>query len=69
MYDTNRIIVTLSSPATLWGGKILQSEGAKLNNDFLLKASIELVRRAGYYLASSAVKYDGTSEEITITLT
>lgn len=63
-----KIVISLNSPATLWGGKILQSERAKLNNNFLLKAAMELVNRAGYYSASSSIKYDGTSEEITITI-
>jgi hypothetical protein len=63
--DGNKIIISLSSSATLWGGKILQSEGAKLNNNFLLKAAVELVSRAGYS-SSPSVKYEGTSEDISL---
>jgi hypothetical protein len=62
-----KIVISLNSPATLWGGKILQSEGAKLSNNFLLKAATELIKRAGYS-SSSSVKYDATSEDITISI-
>lgn len=61
------LMISLNSPATLWGGKILLSEKATLTNNFLLKAVTELIKRAGY-LSSSSSKYDGTSEYITISI-
>ena len=62
-----KLVMNLVSPANLWGGKILQTEKAKLNNNFLLKAATELLRRAGYS-SSSFVKYDRTNEVITISI-
>ncbi len=62
-----KITVLLNSSATLWGGKILQSEGAKLSNNFFLVTATELLKRAGFS-TSSRVKYDVASEEITITI-
>ena len=59
--------VTLMAPATLWGGKVLQGDGDKLNNSFLLKTATELVSRAGYRTSSSVV-FDGSNEEISITI-
>jgi hypothetical protein len=62
-----KIIISLNAPVTLWGGTILQMEGAALNNDFLQKTVMELLKRAGY-LSTSQVKYDGLREELTITI-
>ncbi|KAG7355975.1 hypothetical protein IV203_000661 [Nitzschia inconspicua] len=59
--------VTLQAPAILWGGRVLQSEGQPLSNDFLLKAVAELIGRSGYRCTSST-KFDGVSEEITVTI-
>jgi hypothetical protein len=42
-------------------------ERATVSNDFVLKAATELIRRAGYTLSSS-IKYEGTDEEISITI-
>lgn len=52
---------------TVWSGKVLQADGAKLSNSFLTKAATELINRAGYQV-SSAIKYEGTSENIAITI-
>lgn len=60
-----KFLISLNGPATLWGGKILQQEGAKLSNNFVQKVATELIHRAGY-ASSSSVKYDGTSEEMLI---
>ena len=62
-----KLVINLVSPANFWGGQILQREKAKLNNNFLLKAATELLRRAGYS-SSSFVKYDRTNEVITISI-
>ena len=59
--------ILLNAPATLWGGKILQKEKARLSNSFLQKAATELIFRAGY-ISSSSVKYEGTDEYISITI-
>ena len=60
--------VTLSAPATLWSGKVLQAEGDPLDNDFLLKTMNEYIRRKGYQTTKSVIKYEGGTEELTITV-
>ena len=60
-------LITLNAPATLWGGRILQMEGAPLSNDFLVKAVKEYINRVGYNVLT-AIKYDGSTEEIAITI-
>lgn len=62
-----KFVISLNAPATVWGGKILQKEGATLSNNFILKAATEFINRVGYSVTSS-VKYDGTKEEIVITI-
>jgi hypothetical protein len=62
-----KFVVTLQAPAILWGGRVLQIEGEPLSNDFLLKTLTELIARAGYRCKSST-KFDGISEDITITI-
>lgn len=61
-------VVTLSAPATLWSGKVLQAEGDPLDNDFLLKTLTEYIRRSGYENTKSSIKYDGATEELAITV-
>lgn len=63
-----KYVVTLSASATLWSGKVLQSEGDPLDNNFLLKTLTEYIRRSGYDNTKSSIKYDGQTEEITITV-
>ena len=60
--------VILSAPANLWSGKVLQSEGDPLDNDFLLKTIREYIRRCGYETQKSSIKYDGNDEELIITV-
>jgi len=60
--------ITLGTPATLWSGKALQFRRANPTNSFILKAATELIRRAGYEIASSSVSYDGNQEISTLTL-
>ncbi len=62
-----KFLISLNAPATIWGGRILQTQGSTLSNDFVLKVATELINRAGYAIASS-IKYDGTIEEIAITI-
>jgi hypothetical protein len=62
-----KFVITLQAPAILWGGKVLQSEGEPLSNDFLLKTVATLIGRTGYQ-CTSATKFDGVSEEITVTI-
>ena len=59
--------IVLNSPATLWGGEVLQQEGAAVNNSFILKAVTEFLKRSGS-MCSSTIKYDGTKEIVTVTL-
>lgn len=63
-----KFIISLNSPANLWGGRILRSEGAKLDNDHLVKTAIELIRRAGFGDSFASVRCDGTVEEITLSV-
>ena len=60
--------VSLSAPATLWSGKVLQTEGDPLDNDFLLMTMNEFIKRSGYETKKSVIKYDGANEELTITV-
>lgn len=60
--------VSLSAPATLWSGKVLQAEGDPLDNDFLLMTMNEYIKRSGYETTKSVIKYDGSNEELTITV-
>jgi hypothetical protein len=60
--------VSLSAPATLWSGKVLQTEGDPLDNDFLLMTMNEFIKRSGYETTKSVIKYDGANEEITINI-
>ena len=59
--------ITLNAPATLWGGEVLQQEGAAVNNSFVLKAVTEFLKRSGS-MSSSTIRYDGTKEIDTVTL-
>ena len=54
----------LVAPATIWGARALEQEGAKVTNSFVFKAVTELVHRAGYEILSSSIKYEGSTEEI-----
>jgi len=65
--------MSLTAPANLWSGQALQVRsrtpgGGNLNNCFLLKTAMELVRRMGYKIASSSVSYEGTKEISSFTL-
>jgi hypothetical protein len=42
-----KFVVTINTPAILWGGRILQLEGDPLSNDFFTKTAVELIGRAG----------------------
>jgi hypothetical protein len=57
-----KFCLTLTSPANLWGGQSLQFQRAQLDNAYLLKTATELVRRLGYNVVSSSVKYEGNKE-------
>lgn len=60
--------LSLVSPATLWGGRALQSENCSLGNDFLLKVAQRVVERYGYHNVGSTVKYEGNSELTYLTM-
>ena len=63
-----KYVITLNAPVTLWGGKALQLEGDPLDNDFILKTITEYIRRSGYNNIKSSIKFDGSTEEVTITV-
>ena len=46
---------------------MLQAEGATLSNSFVTKAATEVINRAGYEV-SSAIKYEGSTENIVLTI-
>jgi hypothetical protein len=62
--------IVLTAPVTIWGGRALQQQGAVLHNDYVLKTAKELIRRAGYTIASALIQYPSGSstEEILITV-
>lgn len=62
--------IVLTAPVTIWSGRALQQQGAVLSNEFVLKTAKELIRRAGYTIASSSIQYPSGSstEEILITV-
>lgn len=61
-------VITLSGSATVWSGKVLQSEGDPLGNNFLLKTISEYIRRSGYEDIQASVKYEGSNDEV-VTIT
>ena len=61
-------VITLSAPATLWSGRALQQRKAKPCNDFILKASKVLLKKAGYGKVSTSLKYTNAQEISTIVL-
>ena len=63
-----KYVITLTAPVTLWGSRILQLEGDPLDNNFLLKAVAEYIRRSGYE-TTSKTKFDGPTQKITLTVT
>jgi len=65
---SKKYVITLNAPVILWGGKALQFEGEPLDNDFLLKTIIEYIRRSGYSKIKSSSKFNGSMQEITITV-
>jgi len=65
---SKKYVITLNAPVTLWGGKVLQLEGEPLDNDFLLKTITEYIRRSGYSKIKSSTKFNGSMQEITITV-
>ena len=61
--------ITLTAPATLWSGQALQlRKGVKVTNDFFLKTASALLRRAGFVVSNSSVKYTSNQEITTFTI-
>lgn len=61
--------ITLTAPATLWSGQALQlRRGVKVTNDFFLKTASALLRRAGFLVSNSSVKYTSNQEITTFTI-
>eukprot|EP00979_Chaetoceros_neogracilis_P013493 scaffold3863_cov263-Chaetoceros_neogracile.AAC.5 len=54
--------ITLTSPANIWSGRALQLKKAFPTNDFVLKTAKVLLKRAGYVVTSSSVKYTSSEE-------
>ena len=55
--------ITMTNPANLWSGQALKQSRANPSNSFILKATLELVRRAGNDVVASSVKYEGYQEK------
>jgi hypothetical protein len=64
----SKYVISLTSPVILWGARVLEFEREPLTNDFLLKTVTELIRRSGYKTKDVQTKFEGNSEEITITI-
>jgi hypothetical protein len=64
----SQIEMTLTSPATLWSGAALQLKKANTTNDFLLKTAKAFLRRAGYDVSSSSLKYTSSQEISSLTI-
>ncbi|KAL7556159.1 hypothetical protein ACA910_006266 [Epithemia clementina (nom. ined.)] len=60
--------LTLTSPATLWGGQALLRERAAVTNDFLLHTSNALVEKNGFKTVGFATKYDAPNQVSYITV-
>ena len=66
--DTTQFCIEMESPANLWSGKSLQSRRAVQRNDFVLKTVKAFLRRSGYAVESSSVKYEGNKETSYVTV-
>ena len=64
----SEIVLTLTAPANLWSGAALQLKKANPTNDFLLKTAKTFLRRAGFEIASSHLKYTNSQEISTLTI-
>ena len=64
----SQIEMTLTAPATLWSGAALQLKKANTTNDFLLKTAKTFLKRAGYDISSSSLKYTSSQEISTLTV-
>mmetsp|Transcript_12505 Transcript_12505/g.17755 ORF Transcript_12505/g.17755 Transcript_12505/m.17755 type:complete len:377 (-) Transcript_12505:362-1492(-) len=60
--------ITMTLPANLWSGKALQLRRTVVTNDFVLKTAKELLRRAGYTVSKTSVKYEGNDEKTFFTI-
>ena len=61
--------IIFTAPATLWSGQALQlRKGVKVTNDFFLKTASALLRRAGFVVSNSSVKYTSNQEITTFTI-
>jgi len=60
--------ITLTAPANIWSGQALQLKKAFPANDFVLKTAKVFLKRAGYNVSSSSVKYSSSQEINSITI-
>jgi len=66
--------ISLTAPANIWSGQALQVKsrtpggGGGLINSFPFITAKELVSRMGYTIASSSIKYEGTTESSCFTI-
>jgi hypothetical protein len=62
-------VLTLVSPASLWGNQCLHRQRSQLCNDYLLKTAMQLIQRLGYEsAASSSVQFKDNCEVSYLTL-
>jgi len=66
--DGFQISIELDSPATLWGGRVLQHEQPDLDNNYVRKVTEEMARRAGYKVEASSMKSVGKMQQTVLTL-
>jgi hypothetical protein len=62
------ILLTLVSPASIWGHQSLQRQRSLVRNDYLLKTAKQLVQREGYQVLSSSVQIEGNKEQSYLTV-
>jgi hypothetical protein len=61
-------LLTLVSPASLWGHQSLQRQRSLVRNDYLLKTAKQLVQRLGYQVVSSSIQIEGNKEQSYLTV-
>lgn len=62
------IEIVMNSPANLWSGKALLQKKANPTNDFVLKTARVLLKRNGFQVTSTKVKFTGNEEITTISI-
>lgn len=62
--DRQLFQILFVSPATLWGGSILQKQ--EVSNDFFLKSATMLISQYGHEVLKTSISYQGNEQTISI---